>query len=113
MMLSGCANPSTFEDNAHRTGIWALDYGDGYRQADDPAALVQLIGTQAAQNDGQVVDSGIAQRSPLVGHVDVRYQDPGDRQAPAVCWRLGFRQQTGDAYIRNLTYTRIRCPARG
>ncbi|MET8152356.1 hypothetical protein ACIBSW_36440 [Actinoplanes sp. NPDC049668] len=110
--VTGCSAPR-FAREAEQTAQWTQVHGDGYRPADQPEAIVDLLKKYAAQNGGQVMDSDVEHGDRPGGHVDVLFvAEAGKFEADdRECWRFSFRQPPGDAYVRKIDFALFDCPS--
>jgi len=116
-LLAGCAQdrprPAT-TDQAQQTAHLTEEHGDGYRRADDPDAIVKLVGYYAAQRGGTPFATQVSHGTDPGGHVDVAftaYSTVDGSDAGLECWRFSWRQRKPDPYIRTIDYNPIACPS--
>ena len=111
----GRLTTSPVKESVERTAHLAEAHGDGYRRGDQPEAIARLLEHYAATSGGQVLDTKVYHGPRPGGHVDVlfaRERGPFQRNVRE-CWRFSFRKPANDVYVREITYAKVDCPARG
>ncbi|BAL87882.1 hypothetical protein AMIS_26620 [Actinoplanes missouriensis 431] len=108
---AGCATRH-FEKQAELTAHRTESHGDGYRSADEPEAIVQLVEKYAEENGGQVLGTEVEHGDRPGGRVDVLFFAEAAKWEPEgpECWRFSFRQPPNDPYVRDILHSVIDCP---
>jgi hypothetical protein len=90
----------------------AESHGDGYRRADQPEAIADLLEHYAVQKGGKVLARDVYRGSRPGGHVDVLFHLTGSKWESDVweCWRFSFRKPKNDEYVREIEFDEIDCP---
>jgi hypothetical protein len=118
VLIAACGShrsprPSQSARNAELTAHQTEAHGDGYRRADQPEAIADLVEHYAVKNGGEVLAREVQHGSRPGGHVDVLFHLEGGGWESDVweCWRFSFLEPDGDAYVREIKFNEIRCPA--
>ena len=110
-LVAGCGSPRSAR-KAEQTAHWAEAHGDGYRRADQPEAIADLLERYAVQNGGEVLAREVQHGPRPGGHVDVLFHLEGGKWEPDAweCWRFSFLKPENDEYVREIKFDQIKGP---